>query len=309
MRLKESKLFLYIKSYIRSGNLLLMIFLFPFFINNGRTGLEIFRERLNLSIWKKLSKKFYLLRIRDNFDSAPKKKIPLNCIWFMWLQGIEFAPEFCQANFNYLNRIAPGRVILITSKNVLEYINLPNFIIHKWKKGIISDTHFSDIVRIQLICTYGGTWVDSTVVVKKDFIENLSNFQIPQTYKPGRNGNVIPVSSWFIHANSNNKFLIRVRDLLFKYWQLYDFQIDYFLLHYFLEIASKENNNYLDNIKPLDNTLAHWIMLKVKKESLSKQELSTYLNDFSIMKFTNKYETLIEKNNYKIITMILKSWR
>ncbi len=44
-------------------------------------------------------------------------------------------------------------------------MNIPNSIVSKWKSNVISDTHFSDIIRTELLIKYGGTWIDSTVYV------------------------------------------------------------------------------------------------------------------------------------------------
>ncbi|XRF76656.1 capsular polysaccharide synthesis protein, partial [Pediococcus acidilactici] len=82
--------------------------------------------------------------------------------------------------------------------------------------------------------------------------------------------------------------------------------IDYFLLHHFLMIASEELDNYLDNIAPLDNTLPHYLMLKMKKERISLGELENYISQAQLLKFTNKYENKVEKENYERLEQLLK---
>ncbi|MFD0898346.1 capsular polysaccharide synthesis protein [Loigolactobacillus binensis] len=305
MNIRRKKVINTIYSYFRAGKLPLMLGLLPFSLGKDRVGLEIFRERLNLGIQRTLKRKFFKREISDNFNSATLKIVPNNMIWFMWLQGIENAPDFCKANFNYLKRKFPNLVNLITEENIFDYIDIPEYIKLKWKNGKISNTHFSDIVRVQLLCTYGGTWIDSTVIVKKDFILNLPEFQIPQTYGPGRSGHSIPVSNWFIHAENNNEFLLRVRDMLFKYWEENDRAIDYFIFHHFMIIVSHEMSDYLDSVPPLDNTLPHFLMLKMRHSSLHKSELASYLDKFEMMKFTNKFENSREAINYEKLTQLL----
>lgn len=292
--------------YIKSGKLPLMIAMAPFFLNKNRTNLEIFRERLDYSIHKSLAHTYYNMKVTNDYNSVVRKNFKKEPIWFMWLQGIEKAPALCRANYHYLQRVFSDSVILITADNLFSYIDLPDFIIDKWEKGTISNTHFSDIIRIQLLCTYGGTWIDSTVVVKKEFMHQLPEFQIPQTFKPGRNGNSIPVSNWFIHAPQKNRFIMRVRDLLFTYWSKKNYAMDYFIFHHFMVIVSQEMDGYLDRIPPLDNTLPHYLMLKMRQQPLSKAEMTKYLQHFELMKFTNKIENGVEENNYKLLVELLQ---
>lgn len=307
MNASHKKIMSTLKSYVRAGKLPLMLALLPFSLGKDRTGLELFRERINLSIQRTLIRRYYGKKISYDYRSRQHKDVPDNqMVWFMWLQGIEQAPKFCQANFNYLKRSFSGQVKLITADNLFDYISLPNFIIDKWQKGFISNTHFSDIIRIQLLCTYGGTWVDSTVVAKKEFILNLPEFSIPQTYGPGKNGHSIPVSNWFIHAKKGNPFLVRVRELLFYYWQENNHALDYFIFHHFLIIASREMSDYLNRVAPLDNTLPHFLMLKIRQTEMSVQELKCYLEQFQLMKFTNKLENDIERNNYQKLVKLLE---
>ncbi|KAF0337620.1 capsular polysaccharide synthesis protein [Pediococcus acidilactici] len=293
-----------LKSYIKAGKLPLLLGIAPFFMDKNKKNLEILREKINYSIHKTLKKKYEYSKI-DDFKLKPKCKVN-NPIWFMWLQGINNAPELCKINFERLKEIYPNRVVLITSDNLSDYIDLPNFIINKWLSGCISNTHFSDIVRISLLVTYGGTWVDSTVFASQELLDKQENFLIPQTFKPGRDGNVIPISSWFIQCDKGNLYLSRVKNLLFQYWKKNNELIDYFLLHHFLMIASEELDNYLDNIAPLDNTLPHYLMLKMKKERISLAEFENYVSQAQLLKFTNKYENKVEKENYERLEQLLK---
>ena len=45
-------------------------------------------------------------------------------------------------------------VIVITEKNMYDYVSMPDFIIEKYKKGIISKTHFSEIVAEAFRCSH-----------------------------------------------------------------------------------------------------------------------------------------------------------
>lgn len=301
----ENKIVNYCLSYIKAGKLPLMIGLAPFFLSKNKKKMEVFRARLNIGVHASLVHKYYKKKISINYGSIEKVTLN-NPIWFMWLQGIENAPQLSKTNYRYLLSLFGSRVKLITSNNVFEYIELPSFILNKWKDAKISNTHFSDIIRLQLLSTYGGTWIDSTVVVKKEFIEELPKFEIPQTFKPGSDGQITPVSNWFIHANKENEFILRVRDLLFNYWENQDFAVDYFIFHHFLIIASKEKENYLENVYPMDNTLPHYLMIKMKTKKMSLNDIQQLFEKFDVMKFTNKHENTVENENYMKLIKVLE---
>ena len=101
-------------------------------------------------------------------------------IWFCWLQGLENAPEVVKACYHSLVRhlgIA-GRgstgsptarnegyeIIVIDGKNWREYVDLPEYVVEKWRNGLIPAAHFSDLLRLQLLIRFGGTWIDSTIL-------------------------------------------------------------------------------------------------------------------------------------------------
>ena len=238
MKINRKKIIESLSSYVYAGKLPLMLCLIPFFINN-RKGMELFRERLDLSVQGTLKRRFFNKTGSTNYQSSKLIKLQnKHNIWFMWLQGIDNAPELCRINYMYLKKKFGNGVHLITADNVFDYVEIPDFIKAKWINGTISNTHFSDIIRVQLLSTYGGTWIDATVFINSNFLERLTEFCLPQTFKPGSNGHALPVSSWFINVPGENKYIERVRDLLFLYWEKNNRLIDYFLLHYFFIIAS-----------------------------------------------------------------------
>ena len=55
-------------------------------------------------------------------------------------------------------------VIVIDEKNWREYIDLPDYIIRRRERKQIPPAHFTDLLRLELLIRYGGTWIDSTVL-------------------------------------------------------------------------------------------------------------------------------------------------
>ena len=90
-------------------------------------------------------------------------------IWWCWLQGLAAAPPIVKACYNSLVhgewfKVHGFTVKVIDAKNWREYVELPEYIVGKWEKGRIPAAMFSDLLRVELLIKYGGTWIDSTVL-------------------------------------------------------------------------------------------------------------------------------------------------
>ncbi|WP_050983956.1 capsular polysaccharide synthesis protein, partial [Treponema sp. JC4] len=127
-----------------------------------------------------------------------------NIIWWCWFQGEENAPELCKACLNSIRKAMPDKEVrVITKDNLFNYVNFPPFIIEKYKKGIISYTHFSDLLRLELLIKYGGTWIDSTVfcTATPEYAFNIPIFVFKTNE---RNDPGIAAQSWFISSEKEN---------------------------------------------------------------------------------------------------------
>ncbi len=166
-------------------------------------------------------------------------------IWFCWLQGLKNAPKIVQACYNSIKRNIPDREIsVIDNENWKDYVELPDYIVKKWEKGRITAALFSDLLRLELLIKYGGTWIDSTVLCTgfkfqapcfKYLDADLFLFQYT------KQGSIpVSISNWFITAYSNNKVLMVLREMLYSYWKDYDCTLDYYIFHLFFSQLSKE---------------------------------------------------------------------
>ena len=102
----------------------------------------------------------------QNYKYESKSKINSNIIWVCWLQTDHIKPEVVEVCIKSIKKNAPSdcKVNVISMNNIAEYVELPSFIYKKLEKGNITLTHFSDILRMALLCKYGGLWIDSTVL-------------------------------------------------------------------------------------------------------------------------------------------------
>lgn len=107
--------------------------------------------------------------------------IPADCtVWVCWFQGEDSMPETIRYCFESIKMHSKGRKVqLITFENYAKFISLPDYIEEKVKKGIISLTHFSDIIRCNLLADHGGIYIDAGLLLTADLqIPELSFFSI-----------------------------------------------------------------------------------------------------------------------------------
>lgn len=180
-----------IKQYWQSGALFAAIVEFVL-LGKSRTALEILRLSAGLKTKQKLEKKYQ--RKLEQFDREYKEqeKKTSNKVWVCWFQGMENAPRMVQKCYQSLQENLTDReIILITFDNLKDYVQFPVFIQEKIERGIINKAHLSDLLRLELLLRYGGTWIDATVYCSggdiPDYMLDSELFMF-QTLKPGRDG-------------------------------------------------------------------------------------------------------------------------
>ena len=192
-------------------------------------------------------------------------------IWWCWLQGEENAPVLCRKCLDSLRKNYPDyQINIVTSKNLYDYIDFPEYIKEKYSTGVITHTHFSDLIRVQLLIKYGGIWIDSSVYCtgRSEYIEQSPFF----VYKSFLNANnAMSASSWLISANKNNPILITTRDLLFEYWKSKKSLINYFLFHICFTIARRKYPQIWEDITNIPNTLPHILQFEMLKPYSSER--------------------------------------
>lgn len=236
-------------------------------LGKSRTALEILSLAASLKIKQKLENKYkkYLIRFDEKYEETEHKGS--NKIWICWFQGINEAPDIVKKCIESIEKNNPNKeVVIITSSNLHDYVEFPKFIEEKWKSGVITHTHMTDLLRLELLIRYGGTWIDATVFCSSSNIPSYffdSDLFFYQLLKPGRDGNGIYLSSWFMSAKTNNKILMATRELCYEYWKDNDTMWDYFLLHDFLSIVLEYYPDDWKRIIPRDNATPHMLLLRL----------------------------------------------
>lgn len=167
-------------------------------------------------------------------------------IWVFWWQGMESAPPIVRVCIRSIQKNCGGRrVCILTSKNIRNFVNIPVCIYDKMAAGIISFTHFSDILRFKLLNAYGGIWMDATMYAVKplDRSEYSDSFFTCGGY-PDKTCFNVSLGRWigfFIGGCRCNLLFQFMNDAFDIYWQQNEKLVDYFLIDYMLDYAYRRN--------------------------------------------------------------------
>lgn len=239
-------------------------------LNHGRDrkSLELVRLGVNNKFKKKMNSRYsYVIHTEKTPIKKINKTVKSDVIWIVWFQGINNAPDLVKKCYESLQHfLSDKRIIVIDSTNMNQYISLPDIILKKRENGEIKDAHFSDIVRAELLATYGGTWMDATLLLTgNDFPKSFFDSEIffYQKIKPGSNGDGLGVSSWFIHAKPEQEIIMNTREMLLEYWKKNKTLKDYFLFHYFLSISRDYYESSNRQVPKFSNSSPHLLLLEL----------------------------------------------
>jgi hypothetical protein len=219
------------------------------------TFFHAFRKILITSVYKRLTDNFmadhvyakssfyYLEKFYINHKIKFNLLRPSNDInendyiyWTCWFQGLESAPPLIKSCIRSAKKYADGhRIIVITYDNLSAYVTLPDFILDKHHKSLIPAPHFSDIIRVYLLYTYGGIWFDATVF----FTQSIPDYLLKEPlffFKRPLQDTYCPAGNWFIIASKQKNYLLyNLLCILIEYWRINNKYIDYFMFHYLLQ--------------------------------------------------------------------------
>lgn len=259
-----------LKQYWKAGVLPTAIIQF-LLLGRSKTSLLLLREIISLKTQKRLKRKYIhvLESFGSNYVDQPHKDSRI--IWLFWWQGIDAAPSLVKKCYKSIqdNLGKSWNVTLITKENYLEYVSFPEHILEKLSKNLITLTHFSDLLRLELLIKYGGLWLDATVLCTNSEIPKSilnSDLFYYQALKPGADGKPIVMSSWCMFAKTNNKILMATRELLYNYWKKKNSLVDYYLIHQFFSISCDYFPDAKNTVPPFCNSIPHILLLHFFEE-------------------------------------------
>ncbi len=269
-------------------------------------------QKHRMIFYRRYKKKYLERCTKERPWEEREKSFNSDIVWFMWLQGVDNAPEIVKRCYESQRKNLPEKkFVLLDENNVYSYVELPEHIVKKRAEGKIGNAHFSDLVRNALLIKYGGYWIDSTVFMTDAKIIPMidkSNLFMFSFFYFGFNPEIMELNNWFIHSTTNNNILCLLQEMLFAYWEDYDYAHNYFLYHIMESIVNDYYRKEYVQIPIVSQAQAHvlahyiyssydeqkWEMLKA---TTGVHKLSTRFNEKWLNKEGNFYNVVVNNNN------------
>ncbi len=273
------------------------IFLSIFIINRDKR--HSFKLK-NIAKIKTIYLKEYLYAIK-NLKYKKDDNIRSKIIWVCWLQGIKNAPEIVKKCIESIQKFYKDEyeIVVVDKENMYKYIyekfgtngNIPDYVFEKYKKGLITNIQFSDILRLCLLSKYGGIWIDATVFLTDKIPSEIIN----SNFFAFHSKHQYISNSWLLVANKNDLIINSMRRLMLEYWKHENKMIDYFLYHLFFSILIQNDKKCREE----------WEKVPIFYCSDCYDLVSIMINQFDEKKFNEiKQKTSINKLTYKYNTNI-----
>lgn len=152
-------------------------------------------------------------------------------IWICWWTGIETAPKLVQRCVESIYQNAGDHpVCFITKDNHQEYLEIPEYMLTKVCRGTMKFAHLADYIRVKLLSTYGGLWLDATIYSDRAVPEYCFDMPVFTLKGPVQKCRYISEMRWVTFCLGGWKDCVFYRflaDAFETYWSRNDFAIDY----------------------------------------------------------------------------------
>lgn len=226
-------------------------------------------------------------------------------IWQYWAQGFEDVPVVVRDCLDSISVYCPDyRIVRLDDSNLYDYLELPEWLEEKRRK--MSRAHFSDILRVILLRTYGGVWIDATIkltgpipekikslpffVFRRDDDEpNKSYWEDTYAYYFGWDNcfRVRMLNSFMVVNESSS--IIPLADCLLLWWKKNDYLPDYFFFQILYEVLVCRGYSELD-CQIISDTFPHYLQQSINDPGFSIEKSSAIVSLFPIHKLTYKRE-------------------
>ena len=270
-----------------------LIRLLSFFIPN-KTQRQAFRKKQTLQLEKSYLKKYLYALEHVNTDCQENIR---NKIWVCWFQGEENAPEIVKRCIASIRKYAHNmEVVVLNDKNLQDYCRLPEYILMKRKKGLITPMQYSDLIRATLLSEHGGIWIDATVLLTGDIPQEFFDYDFFCMQSNGLLSNV----NWFISAKKGNVLIVALKNFLYEYWKHENKLIDYFLYPLAFDFIIENNNLLQEEWKKLPCLLednCYWLQNNLfTKFSEEKWQEAVHFSNIHKLTYKYKQDVSIEKS-------------
>lgn len=187
-----------------------------------------FKHKMIISyLWKKYNKTLDL-KLPEPIGNNNSETSNL-CFCFWW-QGEENAPEVVKACINSIKKNHNGKVIILSEKNYAKYSNIPLYVIKKMEQGKMTLTHFSDILRYNLLYNWGGAWIDATCLLTKAIPTNCYNAEYFSLKNAFFDSMAFKWTNFYVHIKRGNVIAEQMLNFFYTYWAEHNCLLTYLLI-------------------------------------------------------------------------------
>jgi len=172
----------------------------------------------------------YLVETENIFQKEITIETP-ETVWQFWDNPAgRTTPEIVKSSLESVDRFKGNLYHRVLENATFEdYSDLPGYILDKFKKGQIGYTHFSDLLRLNLLKNHGGIWLDATgymtdfvptYILDEDFFVFLTGHRTKFPYSFMQN--------CFIRAKKGSYLCDAWYQMCIEFWKNESKAIDYF---------------------------------------------------------------------------------
>jgi len=216
-------------------------------------------------------------------------------IWQFWDNPLgQMTPAIVKAS---LESVAKFKVNfehkVLDSSTMADYSDLPGYVLDKFRKGQIDHTHFSDLLRLNLLKNHGGIWLDATgymtdsvpgYILDEDFFVFLTGelTHFPYSF----------IQSCFIRAKKSSFLCEAWYQMAIAYWEKETKKLDYFQIHLMFKALVEKNRTAADLFEKMPHIIEDGFQQLVGKKLLDKFDV----NEWESI----KKASFFQKTTYKV---------
>lgn len=235
------------------------------------------------NFWAPIIEDYFAGKI-EKYQLKPKKEFEnQKIIWQYWGQGVKAdnLPEIIKICFNSVDKHKGDyTVIRLSDETISEYIDLPDFVWKKRENQAFNRTFLSDLLRVALLSTYGGVWLDATILLtdklpkqyadmdffmfqRSDEEQHKTYWENVYAYYFGWNPRFkVRVLNSIIFAKQDSIVIDTIKNLLLHFWKTQNSIPDYFFFQVlFNELVNGKLANH--NCPIVNDCIPHIIQTKI----------------------------------------------
>lgn len=232
-------------------------------------------------------------------------------IWVCWLQGLEQAPQLVVNCIKSIERYKQEeqQLIVVTADNYADYVDLPATIIEKWKKGLITNTHFSDLFRIHALTRHGGCWIDATCLLTAPVPDSIRQSDLFLFRSHGEFAYTF-IQSCFMVSGPNSYVMRKWCAAMDAYWEQENRLVNYFTLHLMFIALQHRDKMFSDafaQVPAVSDDPMHILLYAMMRGDDYTKELAAQANQATfIQKLTYKYPANLLENKCSVASYFSK---